>query len=143
MLTWARFSLKTTLVVDISPDSHKINDHGSFSAISRVRPLDPTAQRCVAYSLQRRNRTDTSVIVLACSSDLEPHHEEIITFDTDLSHYNVKKGVHTNDDQHEVYAPVAMWIEALDLILTRMQEKGFDFSRVRGVSGAGQQHGSV
>ncbi|KAH0606969.1 uncharacterized protein H6S33_002957 [Morchella sextelata] len=81
--------------------------------------------------------------VLACSSDLEPQHEEIITFDTDLAHYNVTKGVHTNDDQHQVYAPVAMWIEALDLILTRMQAKGFDFSRVKGVSGAGQQHGSV
>lgn len=67
----------------------------------------------------------------------------MITFDTDLSHYNVNKGVHTNDDQHQVYAPVAMWIEALDLILTRMKEKGFDFSRVKGVSGAGQQHGSV
>jgi len=36
-----------------------------------------------------------------------------------------------------------MWIEALDLVLTRMKEKGFDFSRVEGISGAGQQHASV
>lgn len=78
-----------------------------------------------------------------CSVDLEPQHEEIITFDTDLSHYNIKKGVHTNDTENEVYAPVAMWIEALDLILTRMQAKAFDFSRIKGISGAGQQHGSV
>jgi xylulokinase len=51
--------------------------------------------------------------------------------------------VHKNEKENEVYAPVAMWIEALDLILTRMKEAGFDFSSVRGVSGAGQQHGSV
>lgn len=92
---------------------------------------------------RRRKKTDISEIALVCSVDLEPQHEEIVTFDTDLSHYNIKKGVHTNDTENEVYAPVAMWIEALDLILTRMQAKAFDFSRIKGISGAGQQHGSV
>ncbi|KAL7266744.1 hypothetical protein RUND412_010692 [Rhizina undulata] len=81
--------------------------------------------------------------VIAVTSDLEPHHEESVTFDADLPSYGVKKGVHTNEAENEVYAPVAMWLDALDLILTRMKAKGFDFSRVRGVSGAGQQHGSV
>jgi xylulokinase len=52
-------------------------------------------------------------------------------------------GVHKNVQENEVYAPVAMWIEALDLILARMKESRFDFSLVKGVSGAGQQHGSV
>jgi len=55
----------------------------------------------------------------------------------------VHGGVHKNEEDHEVYAPVAMWIEALDLILTRMKASGFDFSSVKGISGAGQQHGSV
>ena len=36
-----------------------------------------------------------------------------------------------------------MWIEALDLIFTRMQQKRFDFTRVKGISGSGQQHASV
>ncbi|XP_072288468.1 xylulose kinase [Eucyclogobius newberryi] len=36
-----------------------------------------------------------------------------------------------------------MWIKALDKLLTRMKSCGFDFSRVKALSGSGQQHGSV
>lgn len=80
---------------------------------------------------------------IAVTSDLKHVHEEAVVFDHDLPHYGVIGGVHKNDKENEVYAPVAMWIEALDLVLTRMKDGGFNFSSVRGVSGAGQQHGSV
>ncbi|XP_055363673.1 xylulose kinase isoform X2 [Betta splendens] len=36
-----------------------------------------------------------------------------------------------------------MWVKALDLLLEKMRGAGFDFSRVRALSGSGQQHGSV
>jgi xylulokinase len=36
-----------------------------------------------------------------------------------------------------------MWVEALDLLLGQLKAKGTDFSAVEGISGAGQQHGSV
>ncbi|KAK8161896.1 xylulose kinase [Phyllosticta citrichinensis] len=36
-----------------------------------------------------------------------------------------------------------MWLEALDLVLARLQKDGLDFGRVKGVSGAGMQHGTV
>jgi xylulokinase len=36
-----------------------------------------------------------------------------------------------------------MWLDALDLVLQRLKEDGLDFSRVRGISGAGMQHGTV
>jgi len=36
-----------------------------------------------------------------------------------------------------------MWIEALDIVLQRLKEKGTPFERIKGVSGSGQQHGSV
>lgn len=36
-----------------------------------------------------------------------------------------------------------MWLEALDLVLKRLQDAGLDFSRVKGVSGAGMQHGTI
>jgi sugar (pentulose or hexulose) kinase len=36
-----------------------------------------------------------------------------------------------------------MWLEAVDLVLQRLREKGTPFERIKGVSGAGQQHGSV
>lgn len=38
---------------------------------------------------------------------------------------------------------VTLTHQALDLLLTKMKEAGFPFSQVVGVSGSGQQHGSV
>lgn len=36
-----------------------------------------------------------------------------------------------------------MWLEAVDLVLQRLKEKSTPFQRIMGISGAGQQHGSV
>jgi xylulokinase len=36
-----------------------------------------------------------------------------------------------------------MWLEALDLVLERLKMSGVDFGKVRGVSGAGMQQGTV
>lgn len=82
--------------------------------------------------------------IVAISSTLQLQWEEAVTFDNDLAHYNVTKGVYSNTaGENEVYSPVEMWVEALDVILSRMKEKGFDFTRVRAVCGAAQQHSSV
>ena len=48
-----------------------------------------------------------------------------------------------NEAEGEVYAPVALWLESLDLVLTRLKEKNTPLHRVRGISGSCQQHGSV
>ena len=50
--------------------------------------------------------------------------------------------MHSPPAESEVYAPVAMWLEALDLVLLRLREK-IALERIRGVSGSCQQHGSV
>lgn len=42
-----------------------------------------------------------------------------------------------------MYAPVAMWLEALDLVLSRLKDAGAPLNKIRGISGSGQQHGSV
>jgi xylulokinase len=70
-------------------------------------------------------------------------YEAKVDFDADLSKYGINKGVLTNPPEREVFAPVAMWLEAVDLVLQRLKEKGTPFARIRGISGAGQQHGSV
>ncbi|KAI9798065.1 MAG: hypothetical protein M1833_004962 [Piccolia ochrophora] len=80
---------------------------------------------------------------IVISSTLKVVHEANVHFDSDLPGYGVKNGVHVNDREHEVFAPVAMWLEATDLVLQRLHDQGLDFGRVQGVSGAGQQHGSV
>ncbi|RYP33669.1 hypothetical protein DL767_004664 [Monosporascus sp. MG133] len=70
--------------------------------------------------------------------------EAKVDFDDDFaSKYGIKKGVQTNEAEGEVYAPVAMWLDALELVLNRLKEKGCPVQDIRGVSGSGQQHGSV
>ena len=80
---------------------------------------------------------------LAVTSQLKVVCEAKFDFDADSSGFDVKNGVITNEAEHEVFAPVAMWLQALDSVLESLKEKGLDFSRVKGISGAGQQHGSV
>jgi xylulokinase len=84
----------------------------------------------------------TSLAILI-NSDLKVQCEVKVDFDADLSKYGIKKGVHINAAEREVYAPIALWLEAVDLILERLRDAGAPFERIKGISGAGQQHGSV
>jgi len=80
---------------------------------------------------------------LVIDSTLKKVHEAKFDFDADATGFNVKKGVLTNEAEGEVFAPVAMWLQALDAVLVRLTENGLDFKQVKGISGAGMQHGSV
>ncbi len=70
--------------------------------------------------------------------NLETFYEQSLTFETDFPHYKTTKGVYSNEQTHEVYSPVEMWIEAVDVILGRMKDDGFPFANVVSISGAGQ-----
>ncbi|KAF2131837.1 xylulose kinase [Dothidotthia symphoricarpi CBS 119687] len=76
-------------------------------------------------------------------SDLKLIHEAKVDFDADFSRYGIEKGVLTNPAEGEVFAPVALFLEAIDLVLQRLKDQGADFSKVQGISGAGMQHGTV
>lgn len=76
-------------------------------------------------------------------SDLKLIYEAKVDFDADLSKYGIEKGVLTNPSEGEVFAPVALFLEAIDLVLSRLREQGADFSKIQGISGAGMQHGTV
>lgn len=65
-----------------------------------------------------------------------------VDFDRDLPAFGTKKGVFANAATQEVLAPVAMWLDAIDLLFARLKDL-VDLGRVRGVSGACQQHGTV
>lgn len=80
---------------------------------------------------------------IAVTSDLKVAHQAVFDFDVDASDYGITKGVLINETEHEVFAPIAMWLRAVDVVLQRLHDKGIDFGRVRGISGAGMQHGSV
>ncbi|XP_056868607.1 xylulose kinase isoform X2 [Takifugu flavidus] len=81
--------------------------------------------------------------VVAIDENLAVIHQNNVQFDSELPEFSTRGGVHVHADGLTVTSPVLMWVKALDLLLDRMKRAGFDFSRVRALSGAGQQHGSV
>jgi xylulokinase len=42
-----------------------------------------------------------------------------------------------------ITGPVLMWVEALELVLTKLAKANFPLHKVYAISGSGQQHGSV
>lgn len=79
-------------------------------------------------------------------SDLKTVAKAHVDFDADFgAAYGITKGVLARPSTGEVYAPVGLWLESLDLVLARLTEalSPIPMARIRGVSGAGQQHGSV
>ena len=78
---------------------------------------------------------------LVVNSDLKVVHAAKFDFDADSKGFPIKKGVLNNEAEHEVFAPVALWLQALDGVLETLRKQGLDFRRVKGISGAGQQHG--
>uniref|UniRef100_A0A8D0HRU4 Xylulose kinase n=1 Tax=Sphenodon punctatus TaxID=8508 RepID=A0A8D0HRU4_SPHPU len=81
--------------------------------------------------------------VIAVDEQLSVIYEENVHFDKDLPEFGTQGGVHVHSDRLTVTSPVLMWVKALDVILEKMKSSGFNFSQVRALSGAGQQHGSV
>ncbi|XP_026218063.1 xylulose kinase [Anabas testudineus] len=81
--------------------------------------------------------------VLVIDGNLNVLHQDNVQFDSELSDFRTQGGVHIHSDRLTVTSPVLMWVKALDLLLDKMKRAGFDFSRVRALSGSGQQHGSV
>lgn len=77
-------------------------------------------------------------VVAVDVTNLETFYDNSLTFETDLPHYKTIKGVYNNHEDHEVFSPVEMWIEAMDVVLQRMKDDGFPFERVVVISGAGQ-----
>lgn len=69
--------------------------------------------------------------------------DESVNFGSDLPKYESPQGVLPNADPRIKHSDPLMWVEALELLLGRVRERGFDWAKVATISGAGQQHGSV
>ena len=80
---------------------------------------------------------------VAVTSDLKVAATAVFDFDRDARGFDIQKGVMTNEAEHEVFAPVAMWLQAVDSVLAQLKTTGLDFGRIKGISGAGMQHGSI
>ncbi|ORY30996.1 putative xylulokinase [Naematelia encephala] len=76
------------------------------------------------------------------SADLDILREVAVNFDKDLPQYGTKGGV-LYGTPGEVFSPVMLPVEAMDVLFERMQAAGWPLGQVKGVAAAGQQHASV
>ncbi|KAJ7494715.1 hypothetical protein B0H11DRAFT_2003100 [Mycena galericulata] len=77
------------------------------------------------------------------SEDAAVVHESAVHFDKDLPQYGTTNGAILGPAEGEVTSPVAMWLDAVDLLMERLKQDGIRFGEIVAISGAGQQHGSV
>jgi xylulokinase len=69
--------------------------------------------------------------------------DESLNFGKSLPQYGSPQGFLPNPDPRIKHADPLMWVHAVDVLLGRLASGGCDFSQIAGISGAGQQHGSV
>ena len=69
--------------------------------------------------------------------------DESVNFGKTLPQYGSPQGFLPNADPSIKHANPLMWVHAVDVLFERLVQGGFDLGSIRGVSGAGQQHGSV
>lgn len=75
---------------------------------------------------------------IVISDDYTVVHESAVHFDNDLPVYGTVNGAIRGPGDGEVTSPVAMWLEAIDLLMVRMKDARVDFGAIVAISGAGQ-----
>jgi len=68
---------------------------------------------------------------------------ESVNFGKDLSEYKCSDGALDNSDPLIKHADPLMWVAALDMVLEKLQKANAPLADIIGISGCGQQHGSV
>jgi xylulokinase len=66
-----------------------------------------------------------------------------VNFSTELSKFGCPNGVLPNSNPLVKHSNPLMWLEALDLVLEKLKSANAPLNMVLGISGSGQQHGSV
>jgi hypothetical protein len=73
------------------------------------------------------------------SSTLDVLSEIEVRFDRDLPQYGTRGGVlYGPEGSGEVFSPVMILVEAMDLLMDKIKGAGWDVAAIRGVSAAGQ-----
>ncbi|HEY2407815.1 MAG TPA: FGGY family carbohydrate kinase [Polyangiaceae bacterium] len=91
--------------------------------------LDSSTQSLTALVID----TDSGQVVL----------ERSLNFGAELPEFHAPHGFLEHSDPRVRHADPLMWVAALDRLLGQINESGFELARIAGISGAGQQHGSV
>lgn len=70
-------------------------------------------------------------------------HSESVNFGNELPEYESTDGVLANPDPLIKHSNPLMWLAALDLLFAKFARSSFPMNDIVGISGSGQQHGSV
>jgi xylulokinase len=97
----------------------------------------------MAYYLGLDSSTQSLSAIVIDSDSGEVVLDKSIQFGADLPQYKSPNGFLESDDPLVRHSDPMMWVDALDLLCERAKADGFDWSKVAGISGSGQQHGSV
>ncbi|MHA2008133.1 MAG: xylulokinase [Promethearchaeota archaeon] len=68
---------------------------------------------------------------------------ESIIFDLDLQHYSTVNGIIPSENETVVHSYPLMWVEALELLFSRIKNMKIPLEEIKAISGSGQQHGTV
>ena len=85
----------------------------------------------------------TATVIEIAGNERRVVFEHVLQFDEEFPEYGTSHGVLLSDEGRTVTAPPAMWAAALDRMAGILAASGVDLSAVRGITGSGQQHGSV
>jgi xylulokinase len=97
--------------------------------MARYLGLDSSTQSLSAVVVD----TDTGKVVL----------DQSLSFGAALPQYASPNGFLEHTDERVKHSNPLMWVDALERLLESAKKSGFDWGTVSGISGAGQQHGSV
>ncbi|MCK5845678.1 MAG: hypothetical protein KAG97_13275, partial [Victivallales bacterium] len=68
---------------------------------------------------------------------------ESVNFESELLEFENVNGVIPSDDPLTLHSDPLMWCAALDMLFAKLAVSGAPLGEIRGISGSGQQHGSV
>ncbi len=66
-----------------------------------------------------------------------------VNFGNDLPQYKSPNGFIPNSDPLIKHADPLMWLDGMEMLFDKIQASGVDTGKILGISGSGQQHGSV
>lgn len=87
--------------------------------------------------------TQSTKLVVIDDDQKEMIYKDSVQYDQDLPHYGTVNGVVQGLELGASESDPAMWIEAVDILLERLQQSNVDQRQIRCLSVSGQQHGLV
>jgi len=97
----------------------------------------------MAYYLGLDSSTQGLTAVVIDTAAGRVVHQSSINFGADLPEYGSPQGFLPNPDPLVRHADPRLWAAALEALLARLRREGVDLGGIAGLSGSGQQHGTV